>query len=39
MPVEVWTLNNEILIHIMHPYISGVTSDYLIANKVLGKEK
>lgn len=39
MPVEVWTLNNEILIHIMHPYISGVTSDNLIANKVLGKEK
>ena len=39
MPVEVWTLNEEILIKIMHPYISGVTSDYLIANKVLGKEK
>lgn len=39
MPVEVWTLNDEILIKIMHPYISGVTSDYLIANKVLGKEK
>lgn len=39
MPVEVWTLNDEILIKIMHPYISGVTSDCLIANKVLGKEK
>ena len=39
MPVEVWTLNDEILIKIMHPYISGVTSDCLIANNVLGKEK
>ena len=39
IPVEVWTVNDEILIHIMHPYISGVTSDKLIANRVLGKEK
>lgn len=39
IPVEVWTVNNEILIHIMHPYISGVTSDKLIADRVLGKEK
>ena len=39
MPVEIWTVNNKMVIHFMHPYISGVTSDCLIANKVLGKEK
>jgi glycerophosphoryl diester phosphodiesterase len=39
MPVEIWTVNNKMVIHFMNPYISGVTSDCLIANKVLGKEK
>jgi len=39
IPIEVWTVNNEVLIHIMHPYISGVTSDKLIADRVLGRKK
>ncbi len=38
IPVEVWTLNEAIFIRIMNPYISGVTSDYLDAGKILGKK-
>ena len=38
MPVEVWTLDMELLIIIMHPYISGVTSNFLIADEVLGRK-
>lgn len=35
IPVEVWTVNNANFIKNMHRYISGVTSDSLIAGKVL----
>ena len=38
MPVEVWTLDMELLIMIMHPYISGVTSNFLVADEVLGRK-
>ena len=37
IPVEVWTVDMEILILLMHPYISGVTSNFLIADEVLGR--
>ena len=35
IPVEVWTANTESLINNMNNYITGVTSNYLIAGKVL----
>lgn len=35
IPLEVWTVNSEETIVGMSPYISGVTSDTLIAGKVL----
>lgn len=35
LPVEVWTVNNANFIKNMHRYISGVTSDSLIAGKIL----
>lgn len=35
IPLEVWTVNDKSAIENMHPYISGVTSDNLIAGKVL----
>ncbi len=35
IPLEVWTVNNEGSILNMNPYISGVTSDNLIAGQVL----
>lgn len=35
LPVEVWTVNNANFINNMHKYISGVTSDNLIAGKIL----
>lgn len=35
IPVEVWTVNTEVEIKNMHQYISGVTSDNLIAGEVL----
>lgn len=35
LPIEVWTVDNEQSIRNLDPYVSGVTSDYLIAGKVL----
>lgn len=35
LPLEIWTVNNESIIQSMNPYITGVTSDYLIAGKIL----
>lgn len=35
IPLEVWTVNDESSVENMNPYISGVTSDSLIAGKVL----
>lgn len=35
IPVEVWTVNSEDEIKNLNPYVSGVTSDNLIAGKVL----
>ena len=35
LPLEVWSMNDEVWIEEMNPYISGVTSDSLIAGKVL----
>ena len=35
LPLEVWTVNTEYEIENMHQYISGVTSDNLVAGKVL----
>lgn len=35
LPLEVWTVNDESAIVRMNPYITGVTSDNLIAGKVL----
>ena len=35
IPLEVWTVNSEALIHELNPYVSGVTSDALIAGAVL----
>lgn len=35
IPLEVWTVNTEEEIINMHSYISGVTSDYLVAGRTL----
>lgn len=35
IPLEIWTVNSESVITGMNPYITGVTSDNLIAGKVL----
>lgn len=35
LPLEVWTINTESEIISMSPYISGVTSDNLVAGKIL----
>lgn len=35
IPLEVWTVNSESVIKSLHPYITGVTSDNLVAGKVL----
>ena len=35
IPLEVWTVNTEDEIINMHSYISGVTSDYLVAGRTL----
>lgn len=35
LPLEVWTVNSEEVIKTFDPYITGVTSDNLIAGKVL----
>lgn len=35
IPVEVWTVDIEILILLMNPYISGVTSDCLVADEIV----
>lgn len=38
IPLEVWTLNSEDSILSLDPYISGVTSDYLLAHKVINEK-
>jgi glycerophosphoryl diester phosphodiesterase len=35
LPLEVWTVNNEDTIKALDPYVSGVTSDNLVAGRVL----
>lgn len=35
IPLEIWTINSSATIQTMNPYITGVTSDSLIAGKVL----
>lgn len=35
IPMEVWTVNDESTIKTLDPYISGVTSDNLVAGRVL----
>lgn len=35
IPLEVWTVNSANAIKNLHPYVSGVTSDSLIAGKIL----
>ena len=35
IPMEIWTVDSESAITGMNPYITGVTSNYLIAGKVL----
>lgn len=35
LPMEVWTINSKTAIRELDPYISGVTSDLLVAGKVL----
>lgn len=35
MPVEVWTVNDTDTIKNLNPYITGVTSDNLIAGNIL----
>lgn len=35
LPIEVWTVNSESVINSLDPYITGVTSDNLIAGNVL----
>ena len=35
IPFEVWTLNDEAKILGLDPYVSGVTSDYIIASNVI----
>lgn len=37
VPVEVWTLNNERKIADIHPYVSGITSDRLNAEKIFAR--
>ena len=34
--LEVWTVDNEEAIRTMHPYVTGITSNYLNANDILG---
>ena len=34
IPLEVWTLNSQAIIENIDPYITGVTSDYLIAQDI-----
>lgn len=34
-PIEVWTVNSPIVMRSLNPYVSGITSDYLIGGKVL----
>lgn len=38
IPVEVWTVNNKATILGLNPYISGVTSDNLVASDILYEE-
>ena len=35
IPLEVWTINDINAIYNLHPYVSGVTSDYLNAKQIL----
>jgi glycerophosphoryl diester phosphodiesterase len=35
IPLEVWTINDESTIRTLDPYVSGVTSDNLVAGRVL----
>ena len=35
LPLEVWVINDQTQIENLHPYITGVSSDVLIAEKVL----
>ena len=35
LPIEIWTVNTASIIESMNPYVSGVTSDNLIAGKIL----
>ena len=35
LPLEIWTVNNQSVIENMNNYVSGVTSDNLIAGKIL----
>lgn len=35
VPLEVWTVNSSAVIPTLHPYISGITSDVLIAGQVM----
>lgn len=35
IPLEVWTVNSEATILALNPYVSGVTSDNLIASQIL----
>ena len=37
VPVEVWTLNSEKRIAEIHPYVSGITSDSLNAEKIFAE--
>lgn len=37
IPVEIWVANDEDKIQTLHPYVSGVTSDNLLASEVLKK--
>lgn len=35
LPLEIWTINSQSIIESMDPYITGVTSDNLIAEEIL----
>ena len=39
IPLEVWTVNDESAILALDPYITGVTSDVLLAGKVLYEDR
>ena len=39
LALEVWTVNSEADVLALDPYISGVTSDYILAGELLSEKE